>query len=87
MVDIFVRSNLPQYYICGRVSRASGGLSVFVQVEATSKDQAIDRLSAEYPYIARNDWEIIEIIDKFDEKGNEHDIGVFGTKLPLKLIH
>lgn len=87
MFDILVRSNLPQYFICARLSRATGRLKVFVQVEAHNKDQAIDRLREEYPYIERSDWEILDIIEKFDHNGNEHDIGTFGTKLPLPKTH
>jgi len=87
MFDIFVRSNLPQYFICARVSRATAELNVFVQVEAHNKDHAIERLREEYPYIDGSDWEILEIIDKFDHNGGEHDIGTFGTKLPLPKTH
>lgn len=90
MVDIHVRSNLPEYYICARESRAESGpilgsrRRVVVQVEAISKDHAMERLAAEYPFVARADWEILEVVEKFDENGKEHDIGFFGTKLPLQ---
>ena len=90
-MELLLRSNLTKWFICGRESRAASGpifgtrLRVMVQVEATSKDHAIERLKGEYPFVDSSDWQIMDEFDLRDENGKEYNIGFFGTKLPLKI--
>jgi hypothetical protein len=86
MFDIFSKRKRSRYFIFARQSAISslrGRSNVFVQVEAFDKDHAISRLRDEFPFVESKDWDLLDEIDTQDASGNLHDIGAFGTKLPL----
>lgn len=53
---------------------------VVVAVEAINKDHALERLAAEFPHVARMDWDFI------DEVSQDDDLGGLGQTLKLKIV-
>jgi len=86
MINFFVRKKRAKYFIFARLTGISlrhGRNNVFVQVEAFDKDHAVNRLVEKFPHVERKEWDFLEEMDLADTSGKLHDIGSFGTKLPL----
>lgn len=50
---------------------------VNVQVEAFSKDHAIERLQKIYPHVTKKEWEFVDELDA------SHDLGMMGASHPF----